>query len=97
MDRRLRAADLDVPDLLLLKLVYGLLQLPGGPCGIHGGSLELAFSLMGEQMNIQHFAKHIRPTRQVMAKAFEKSTGVLQCSVNIESQHYPFVLVDLTN
>ncbi len=45
-------ADLDVPDLLLLKLVYGLLQLPGGAGSIHGGSLELTFSLMGEQMSI---------------------------------------------
>lgn len=71
--RRTESSDLDVPDLLLFKLVYGLLQLPGGPCGIHGGSLELTFSLMGEQMNIQHTTKHMRPTQQVMAKAFEKS------------------------
>lgn len=48
------AAHLDVPDLLLLKLVYGLLQLPGGPCGVHGGSLELTFSLRGAQINTQH-------------------------------------------
>lgn len=39
------ASDLDVPNLVSLKLVYGLLQLSGGPRGIHGGSLQLAFGL----------------------------------------------------
>lgn len=43
-------ADLDVLDLLPLKLIYSLLQLLGGACGIHGGSLEFAFSLMGGKM-----------------------------------------------
>lgn len=45
MDRKLEAANLDVLDLLSLKLIYGLLQLLGGPCGIHGGSLKFTFSL----------------------------------------------------
>lgn len=66
----LSEADLDVPDLLLLKLVYGLLQLPSGPCGIHGGSLELTFSLMAKQKKIQHTKKHVNLTQQVTAKVF---------------------------
>lgn len=45
-------ANLDVADLLPLKLVYGLLQLFGGPCGIHGGSLELTFSLTADPTNV---------------------------------------------
>lgn len=56
------AADLDVTDLLFLKLVYGLLQLPGGPCGIHGGSLELTLSLMVEQKKMRDTTKHIKHT-----------------------------------
>ena len=37
--------DLDVSNLLLLKLVYGFFQLSGGASGVHGGPLELALGL----------------------------------------------------
>ena len=43
--KALTVADLDVSNLLLLKLVYGFLQLLGGACGVHGGPLELALGL----------------------------------------------------
>lgn len=52
MSRKRGAADLNVSDLLLLKLVYGLLQLSGGACGIHCGSLELILSLMATNMHM---------------------------------------------
>lgn len=50
-----RRTNLNVPDLLPLKLIYGLLQLPGDARGIHGGSLELTFCLLIAESNHQCF------------------------------------------
>ena len=37
--------DLDIADFLLLKLVYGLLQVARGARGVHRSSLQLTLSL----------------------------------------------------
>lgn len=44
--------NLDVLNLVPLKLVDGLLQLPRGPRRIHGGSLQLALGLCGGGMKL---------------------------------------------
>ncbi len=95
VDRELRAADLDVPDFLLLKLVYGLLQLPGGPRGIHSGSLELTFSLMAEQMSAWQTPQNMSDQHERLWLQLLSKASVCHKAMNTETRHYCFVFVDL--